>query len=163
MRMLKQMPTWKKAVFGILAIALVFAIFLFSKTTAEDNNDSSPYDANIVGDWQISSIVGNGDVLEQYLDTSYLARVTVKGDHTGVMQYGLQEVAFRWKYSENYEDGSIGYTMNFDDGRLIGAILVGKDSDDYPDYRGMLGVNIKDDTMMAFVRMQNGEQTMQAA
>ena len=163
MRMLKQMPTWKKAVFGILAIALVFAIFLFSKATAEDNNDSSPYDANFVGDWQISSIVGNGDVLEQYLDTSYLARVTVKGDHTGVMQYGLQEVAFRWKYSENYEDGSIGYTMNFDDGRLIGAILVGKDSDDYPDYRGMLGINISDETMMAFVRMQNSEQTMQAA
>ena len=161
--MLKQMTTWKKAVFGILAIALVFAIFLFSKATAEDNNDSSPYDANIVGDWQISSIVGNGDVLEQYLDTSYLARVTVKGDHTGVMQYGLQEVAFRWKYSENYEDGSIGYTMNFDDGRLIGAILVGKDSDDYPDYRGMLGINISDETMMAFVRMQNSEQTMQAA
>lgn len=161
--MLKQMPTWKKAVFGILAIALVFAIFLFSKATAEDNNDSSPYDANIVGDWQISSIVGNGDVLEQYLDTSYLARVTVKGDHTGVMQYGLHEVAFRWKYSENYEDGSIGYTMNFDDGRLIGAILVGKDSDDYPDYRGMLGINISDETMMAFVRMQNSEQTMQAA
>ena len=163
MRMLKQMPTWKKAVFGILAIALVFAIFLFSKATAEDNNDSSPYDANIVGDWQISSIVGNGDVLEQYLDTSYLARVTVKGDHTGVMQYGLQEVAFRWKYCENYEGGSIGYTMNFDDGRLIGAILVGKDSDDYPDYRGMLGINISDETMMAFVRMQNSEQTMQAA
>ena len=163
MRMLKQMPTWKKAVFGILAIALVFAIFLLGKATAEDNNDSSPYDANIVGDWQISSIVGNGDVLEQYLDTSYLARVTVKGDHTGVMQYELQEVAFRWKYSENYEDGSIGYTMNFDDGRLIGAILVGKDSDDYPDYRGMLGINISDETMMAFVRMQNSEQTMQAA
>lgn len=163
MRMLKQMPTWKKAVFGILAIALVFAIFLFSKATAEDNNDSSPYDANIVGDWQISSIVGNGDVLEQYLDTSYLAQVTVKDDHTGVMQYGPQKVAFRWKYSENYEDGSIGYTMNFDDGRLIGAILVGKDSDDYPDYRGMLGINISDETMMAFVRMQNSEQTMQAA
>lgn len=161
--MLKQMPTWKKAVFGILAIALVFAIFLFSKATAEDNNDSSPYDANIVGDWQISSIVGNGDVLEQYLDTSYLAQVTVKDDHTGVMQYGPQKVAFRWKYSENYEDGSIGYTMNFDDGRLIGAILVGKDSDDYPDYRGMLGINISDETMMAFVRMQNSEQTMQAA
>ena len=161
--MLKQMPTWKKAVFGILAIALVFAIFLFSKATAEDNNDSSPYDANIVGDWQISSIVVNGDVLEQYLDTSYLAQVTVKDDHTGVMQYGPQKVAFRWKYSENYEDGSIGYTMNFDDGRLIGAILVGKDSDDYPDYRGMLGINISDETMMAFVRMQNSEQTMQAA
>ena len=161
--MLKQMPTWKKAVFGILAIALVFAIFLFSKATAEDNNDSNPYDANIVGDWQISSIVGNGDVLEQYLDTSYLAQVTVKDDHTGVMQYGPQKVAFRWKYSENYEDGSIGYTMNFDDGRLIGAILVGKDSDDYPDYRGMLGINISDETMMAFVRMQNSEQTMQAA
>ena len=163
MRMLKQMPTWKKAVFGILAIALVFAIFLFSKATAEDNNDSSPYDANIVGDWQISSIVGNGDVLEQYLDTSYLAQVTVKDDHTGVMQYGPQKVAFRWKYSENYEDGSIGYTMNFDDGRLIGAILVGNDSDDYPDYRRMLGINISDETMMAFVRMQNSEQTMQAA
>lgn len=163
MRILKQMPTWKKAVFGILAIALVFAIFLFGKATAKDNNDSSPYDANIVGDWQISSIVGNGDVLEQYLDTSYLAQVTVKDDHTGVMQYGPQKVAFRWKYSENYEDGSIGYAMNFEDGRLIGAILVGEGSEDFPDYRGMLGINIVDDAMMAFVRMQNSEQTMQAA
>ena len=163
MRMLKQMPTWKKAVFGILAIALVFAIFLFGKATAEDNNDSSPYDANIVGDWQISSIVGNEDVLEQYLDTSYLAQVTVKDDHTGVMQYGPQKVAFRWKYSENYEDGSIGYAMSFEDGRLIGAILVGDNSEDFPDYRGMLGINIVDDAMMAFVRMQNSEQTMQAA
>lgn len=161
--MLKQMPTWKKAVFGMLAIALVLAAFLFSKVKADGGGASSPYDANIVGDWQINSIVGNGDVLEQYLDTSYLAQVTVKGDHTGVMQYGLQEVAFRWKYSENYEDGSIGYTMNFDDGRLIGAILVGIDSEDYPDYRGMLGINIAEDTMMAFVRIQNSEQTKQAA
>lgn len=163
MRMLKQMPTWKKAVFGILAIALVFAIFLFGKATAKDNNDSSPYDANIVGDWQISSIVGSGDVPEQYLDTSYLAQVTVKGDHTGVMQYGPQQVPFHWKYSENYEDGSIGYTMNFDDGRLIGAILVGDNSEDFPDYRGMLEINIVDDAMMAFVRIQNSKQTMQAA
>ena len=161
--MLKQMPTWKKAVFGILAIALVFAIFLFGKATAKDNNDSSPYDANIVGDWQISSIVGNGDVLEQYLDTSYLAQVTVKDDHTGVMQYGPQQVPFHWKYSESYDDGSIGYMMSFDDGRLIGAILVGDNSVDFPDYRGMLGINIVDDAMMAFVRMQNSEQTMQAA
>lgn len=152
MRMLKQMPTWKKAVFGILAIALVFAIFLFGKAKAEDNNNSSPYDANIVGDWQISSIVGNGDVLEQYLDTSYLAQVTVKDDHTGVMQYGPQKVAFRWKYSENYEDGSIGYAMSFEDGRLIGAILVGEGSEDFPDYRGMLGISIANDTMMAFER-----------
>lgn len=90
--MLKQMPTWKKAVFGMLAIALVLAAFLFSKVKADGGGASSPYDANIVGDWQINSIVGNGDVLEQYLDTSYLAQVTVKGDHTGVMQYGLQEV-----------------------------------------------------------------------
>lgn len=161
--MLKQMPTWKKAVFGILAIALVFAIFLFGKATAKDNNDSSPYDANIVGDWQISSIVGNGDVLEQYLDTSYLAQVTVKDDHTGVMQYGPQQVPFHWKYSESYDDGSIGYMMSFDDGHLIGAILVGDNSEDFPDYRGMLGINIVDDAMMAFVRMQNSEQTMQAA
>lgn len=33
--MLKQMPTWKKAVFGILAIALVLAAFLFSKVKAD--------------------------------------------------------------------------------------------------------------------------------
>lgn len=99
--MLKQMPTWKKAVFGILVIALVFAIFLFGKAKAEDNNNSSPYDANIVGDWQISSIVGSGDVPEQYLDMSYLAQVTVKDDHTGVMQYGPQQVPFHWKYSES--------------------------------------------------------------
>lgn len=161
--MLKQMPTWKKAVFGILAIALVLAAFLFSKVKADGGGASSPYDANIVGDWQISSIVGSGDVPEQYLDTSYLAQVTVKDDHTGVMQYGPQKVAFRWKYSENYEDGSIGYAMNFEDGRLIGAILVGEGSEDFPDYRGMLGINIVDDAMMAFVRMQNSEQTMQAA
>lgn len=96
--MLKQMPTWKKAVFGILAIALMFAIFLFGKVKAEGNNNSSPYDANIVGDWQISSIVGSGD-----------------------------------------------------------------NSEDFPDYRGMLGINIVDDAMMAFVRIQNSEQTMQAA
>lgn len=161
--MLRQMPTWKKAVFGILAIALVLAAFLFSKVKADGGGASSPYDANIVGDWQISSIVGSGDVPEQYLDTSYLAHVTVKNDHTGVMQYGPQQVAFHWKCGENYEDGSIGYTMSLDDGRVIGAILVGDKSEEYPDYRGMLGVNIKDDTMMAFVRMQNGEQTMQAA
>lgn len=161
--MLKQMPTWKKAVLGILAIALVFAIFLFGKAKVEDNNNSSPYDANIVGDWQISSIVGSGDVPEQYLDTSYLAQVTVKDDHTGVMQYGPQQVPFHWKYSESYDDGSIGYMMSFDDGRLIGAILVGDNSVDFPDYRGMLGINIVDDAMMAFVRMQNSEQTMQAA
>ena len=79
------------------------------------------------------------------------------------MQYGPQKVAFRWKYSENYEDGSIGYAMNFEDGRLIGAILVGEGSEDFPDYRGMLGINIVDDAMMAFVRMHNSEQTMQAA
>ena len=151
--MLKQMPTWKKAVFGILAIALVLAAFLFSKVKADGGGASSPYDANIVGSWQITSIVGNGEVPEQYLDTSYLAQVTVKDDHTGVMQYGPQRVEFRWKYSENYDDGSIGYTMNFADGRLIGAILVGVDSDDYPDYRGMLGVSIGDDTMMAFERI----------
>lgn len=161
--MLRQMPTWKKAVFGILVIALVFAIFLFGKAKAEDNNNSSPYDANIVGDWQINSIVGNGDVLEHYLDTSYLAQVTVKGDHTGVMQYGPQKVAFRWKHSENYDDGSIGYTMNFDDGRLIGAILVGEDSEDYPDYRGMLGINIADETMMAFERIMVGAAEASAA
>lgn len=161
--MLKQMPTWKKAVFGILAIALMFAILLFGKVKAEGNNNSSPYDANIVGNWQISSIVGSGDVPEQYLDTSYLAQVTVKDDHTGVMQYGHQQVPFHWKYSESYDDGSIGYMMSFDDGRLIGAILVGDNSEDFPDYRGMLGINIVDDAMMAFVRMQNSEQTMKAA
>lgn len=161
--MLKQMPTWKKAVFGILAIALMFAILLFGKVKAEGNNNSSPYDANIVGDWQISSIVGSGDVPEQYLDTSYLAQATVKDDHTGVMQYGPQQVPFHWKYSESYDDGSIGYIMSFDDGHLIAAILVGDNSEDFPDYRGMLGINIVDDAMMAFVRMQNSEQTMQAA
>lgn len=53
--------------------------------------------------------------------------------------------------------------MSFDDGRLIGAILIGDNSDDFPDYRGMLGINIVDDAMMAFVRIQNSEQTMQAA
>lgn len=161
--MLKQMPTWKKAVFGILAIALVLAAFLFSKVKADGGGASSPYDANIVGYWQIDSIVGNGDIPEQYLDTEHMAQVTVKDDHTGVMQYGPQKVAFRWKYSENYEDGSIGYAMSFEDGRLIGAILVGEGSEDFPDYRGMLGINIVDDAMMAFVRMQNSEQTMQAA
>lgn len=161
--MLKQMPTWKKAVFGILAIALVLAAFLFSKVKADGGGASSPYDANIVGYWQIDSIVGNGDIPEQYLDTEHMAQVTVRSDHTGVMQYGPQQVAFHWKCGENYEDGSIGYTMNFDDGRLIGAILVGNDSEDYPDYRGMLGINIAEDTMMAFVRIQNSEQTKQAA
>ena len=161
--MLKQMPTWKRAVFGILAIALVLAAFLFSKVKADGGGTSSPYDANIVGDWQISSIVGSGDVPEQYLDTSYLAQVTVKDDHTGVMQYGPQQVPFHWKYSESYDDGSIGYMMSFDDGHLIGAILVGDNSEDFHDYRGMLGINIVDDAMMAFVRMQNSEQTMQAA
>lgn len=59
---------------------------------------------------------------------------------------------FRWKYSENYEDGSIGYTMNLNDGRLIGAILVGDNSEDFSDYRVMLGINIANDTMMAFER-----------
>lgn len=146
------MPTWKKVVFGMLAIALVLAAFFFGKVKAEETDDSSPYDTGIVGEWQISSIVGNGDVTEQYLDTSHLAQVTVKDDHTGVMQYGPQKVAFCWKYSENYDDGSSGYTMNFDDSRIIGAILVGDNSEDFPDYRGMLGINIANDTMMAFER-----------
>lgn len=150
--MLKQMPTWKKAVFGILAIALMFAIFLFGKAKAEGNNNSSSYDANIVGNWQIDSIVGSGEIPKQYLDTEHMAQFTVKSDHTGVMQYGPQRMPSRWKYSEKYEDGSIGYTMSFDDSRIIGAILVGDNSEDFPDYRGMLGINIANDTMMAFER-----------
>lgn len=150
--MLKQMPTWKKAVFGLLAIALVLAAFLFSKVKADDGGDSSSYDANIVGNWQIDSIVGSGEIPKQYLDTEHMAQFTVKSDHTGVMQYGPQRMPSRWKYSENYEDGSIGYTMNLNDGRLIGAILVGDNSEDFPDYRGMLGINIANDTMMAFER-----------
>ena len=50
---------------------------------------------------------------------------------------------------------SVGYTMNLDDGRLIGAILAGSNSEDFPDYRGMLCVNIDDDTMMAFERRKS--------
>ena len=153
MRMLRQMPTWKEVVFGILAIALVLAAFLFGKVKADGGDDTSPYDANIVGYWQIDSIVGNGDIPEQYLDTEHMAQVTVKSDHTGVMQYGPQQVAFHWKCGENYEDGSIGYTMSLDDGRVIGAILVGDKSEEYPDYRGMLVINIADETMMAFERI----------
>ena len=75
MHMLKQMPTWKKAVFGILAIVLVLAAFLFSKVKADGGGASSPYDANIVGYWQIDSIVGNGDIPEQYLDTEHMLMI----------------------------------------------------------------------------------------
>lgn len=57
-----------------------------------------------------------------------------------------------WEKSCCYEDGNIGYTMNLNDGRLIGAILVGDNSEDFPDYRVMLGINIANDTMMAFER-----------
>lgn len=153
--MLRQVATWKKAVFGVLTVALVIAVVLFTNMKAENIDRSSYYDVYILGDWQINSIVGSGDVPEQYFDTSYLAQVTVNEDHTGVMMYGSQQIAFSWKYSEDYDDGSVGYTMNFDDGRLIGAIIAGNNSEDFPDYRGMLCVNIDDDTMMAFERRKS--------
>lgn len=92
-----------------------------------------------------------------------MAQVTVNTDHTGVMQYGPQQTAFQWKYREHYEDGSSAYTMKFEDGRLIGAILVGANSEERKDFQGMLGINIADDTMMAFARVQSTPQTAQAA
>lgn len=55
----------KKAMFGILATALLLATFLFGKVNAEDNDDSSQCDANIVGNWQIGSIVGSGEIPKQ--------------------------------------------------------------------------------------------------
>ena len=75
--MLRQVPTWKKAVFGVLTVALVIAVVLFTNMKAENIDRSSYYDVYILGDWQINSIVGSGDVPEQYFDTSYLAQVTV--------------------------------------------------------------------------------------
>ena len=75
--MLRQVPTWKKAVFGVLTVALVIAVVLFANMKAENIDRSSYYDVYILGDWQINSIVGSGDVPEQYFDTSYLAQVTV--------------------------------------------------------------------------------------
>ena len=68
--MLRQVPTWKKAVFGVLTVALVIAVVLFTNMKAENIDRSSYYDGYILGDWQINSIVGSGDVPEQYFDTS---------------------------------------------------------------------------------------------
>ena len=64
--MLRQVPTWKKAVFGVLTVALVIAVVLFTNMKAENIDRSSYYDGYILGDWQINSIVGSGDVPEQY-------------------------------------------------------------------------------------------------
>lgn len=75
--MLRQVLTWKKVVFGVLTVALVIAVVLFTNMKAENIDRSSYYDVYILGDWQINSIVGSGDVPEQYFDTSYLAQVTV--------------------------------------------------------------------------------------
>ena len=59
--------------------------------------------------------------------------------------------------------GSIAYVIDFSDGRKVGAILVGDNSEEYSAYRGMLGINVEKDTMMAFVRVQSEGQTAKAA
>lgn len=153
----------KKPVLWILILLLILAAFMLGKVSAEAQEKPSPYDSDIVGTWQIDTIVGDGEVPEQYLDPTHMAQVTVNTDHTGVMQYGPQQTAFQWEYREHYEDGSSAYTMKFEDGRLIGAILVGANSEEYKDFQGMLGINIADDTMMAFARVQSTPQTAQAA
>lgn len=155
--------TWRKVVFGVLSIVLILVAFLFGKVKAEGADSSGPYDANLVGNWQIYTIAARSDVPEKYLDISNMTQVTVKDDHTGVMQDETQQATFHWKYSENYEDGSIGYLIRLDDGRQVGAILVGKSSEEYPDFQGMLSINVAKNTMMVFVRVQSNTQKPQTA
>lgn len=58
----------KKPVLWILILLLILAAFMLGKVSAEAQGKPSPYDSDIVGTWQIDTIVGDGEVPEQYLD-----------------------------------------------------------------------------------------------
>lgn len=151
--MLKTMPTWKKIVFAVLLASVVIAAIIFV-----DSRSTSKYDEQIVGNWQLVATTSLVDDPIDYSDPSYTADVVLSSDHSGHFNYGDEHDDFAWSFSQKMDDGSYGYILKYTDERIIGAILINDTSAEFPSYRGMLGVNVADDTMLIFTRDTSGAQ-----
>lgn len=151
--MLKTMPTWKKIVFAVLLAAVVIAAIIFVRSRS-----TSRYDELVVGSWQLVATTSLVDDPIDYADPSFTADIVLNSDHSGHINYGDDHYDFDWSFSQRMDDGSYGYILKYADGRIIGTILISGTSAEFSSYRGMLGVNVADDTMLIFTRDTSGEQ-----
>ena len=151
--MLKNMSTWKKIIFAVLFVAVVIAAILFV-----GSQSTSKYDERVVGNWQLVATTSLVDDPIDYSDSSYTADVVLNGDHSGHINNGIEYNDFTWSFSQKMGDGSYGYILNYSDGQIIGAILISDTSAEFPSYRGMLGVNVADDTMLIFTHTDGNAQ-----
>ena len=147
------MPTWKKIVFAVLLAAVVIATIIFVAFQR-----SSKYDEQVVGSWQLVATTSLVDDPINYSDPSYTADVVLNGDHSGHINNGNEYSDFNWSFSQKMDDGSYGYILKYANGKIIGAILTSDISAEFPSYRGMLGVNVAEDTMLIFTRDTSGVQ-----
>lgn len=151
--MLKTIPTWKRIVFAILFAAVVIAVILFV-----GSQNTSKYDEQVIGNWQLVATTSLVDDPIDYSDPSYIADIVLNGDYFGHINYGDEFYDFNWSFSQKMDDGSYGYILKYTDGQIISAILISDTSTEFPSYRGMLGVNVADNTMLIFTRNETGIQ-----
>lgn len=151
--MLKTIQPWKKIVFFVLFAAVVIAVILFV-----GSQDTSKYDEQVIGNWQLVATTSLADDPIDYSDPSYTADIVLNRNHSGHINYGDDHYNFDWSFSQKMDDGSYGYILKYTDGRVIGAILISNASTEFPSYRGMLGVNVADDTMLIFTRSDSDAQ-----
>lgn len=151
--MLKTMQPWKRIVFFVLFAAVIIAVILFVVSQS-----TSKYDKQVIDNWELLATTSSVDDPIDYSDPSYTADIIFNRDHSGYINSGNEHYNFDWSFSQKMDDGSIGYILKYADGQIIGAILISDTSTEFPSYRGMLGVNVADDTMLIFTRSESGAQ-----
>lgn len=151
--MLKAIPTWKKIVFAVLFTAVVIAVIIFV-----GSRNTSKYDEQMAGNWQLVATTSLVDNPIDYSDPSYTADIVLNSDYSGHINNGNERRDFTWSFSQKMDDGSYGYILKYADGQIIGAILISDTSTEFLSFRGMLGVNVADDTMLIFTREESGTQ-----
>lgn len=151
--MLKSIPTWKKIVSFILFATVVIAVILLI-----GSQSTSKYDEQVIGNWELIATTSLVDNPIDYADPSFTADIVLNRNHSGHIKYGDDHYDFGWSFSQKMGDGSYGYILKYADSRVIGAILISNASTEFPSYRGMLGVNVADDTMLMFTRCESGAQ-----
>ena len=151
--MLKAIPTWKKIVFAVLFTAVVIAVIIFV-----GSRNTSKYDEQMAGNWQLVATTSLVDNPIDYSDPSYTADIVLNSDYSGHINNGNERRDFTWSFSQKMDDGSYGYILKYADGQIIGAILISDTSAEFLSFRGMLGVNVADDTMLIFARDASGAQ-----
>ena len=151
--MSKQLSKPKGILFSALFLALAAAIafFLYTRNRPEETSD---YDADIIGQWQINSVTGVGDIPEEYSKPEHVVKLEVSDNHTGYMSYGDRKMLFTWKFGERYEDGSLAYVFEFSGMRQVGAILASVDSTEFPESQNLLCVNLQGQTMLYFEKQE---------